>query len=37
MAALAALMHHKPDYTNPRTLDEAAKVIADFVEVELDK
>lgn len=37
IAALAALTHHKPDYRSPRKLDEAAKVIADFVEAELNK
>jgi hypothetical protein len=30
-AVLAALMHHKPDYRSPTKLDEAAKIIADFV------
>ena len=37
LAVLAALMHHKPDYRSASKLDEAAKVIADFVEAELDK
>ena len=37
MAILAALMHHKPDYRSPRKLDEAAKIITEFVEAELNK
>ena len=37
LAVLAALMHHKPDYSSGAKLDKAAKVIADFVEAELDK
>jgi hypothetical protein len=37
MAIFAALMHHKPDYRSGAKLGEAAKVIADFVEAELDK
>lgn len=36
MAVLAALMHHKPDYRSPAKLNEAAKVIANFVEAQLD-
>jgi hypothetical protein len=30
-AVLAALMHVKPDYRSPERLDDAARVIADFV------
>lgn len=36
MAILAALMHHKPDYRSPGRLDQAAKVIGEFVIGALD-
>jgi hypothetical protein len=36
-AVMAALMHHKPDYRSPRRLNEAAAVIAAFVEGELER
>lgn len=34
-ATLAALMHVKPDYRSPKRLDDAARVIAEFVDAEL--
>ncbi len=35
-AILAALMHHKPDYRRPVTLDKSASIIANFVIDKLD-